>query len=397
MKVRYAFLSVALVSMLFASSVAAPGSDADGEEVQYFDTYYEQLTDGQRAIYDAMEALHDLPAEGKNPEPYTKYPASNYGGIYNVTVRHYYVAESRAVLLDMLKKDADRAWQATKMDDPLAFWTWGADSGPHIDVTATGSSGSTSEFTVGIKVHYAYYNGDDTDMSQKIDAVKQAIDGFEIKGGTDAEKVRSINAWLCGDDVLYDPAVRNPGGNKQQCPYNVSAYGAFVHKENGKHIMVCDAYAAAFKALCDKANIQCKTVVGTSVQTSSIALHAWNLVIINGIVYAVDTTWNDTSGEELRYLAVGSQSMYKGQTFLQTHQAFLIYKYNTTSSANDYYYANWFNFQLPEVEKMSASGYTWKTDDDLGEMLREYAPWTIVALICIVLAYVLWNMGRKGE
>ena len=46
---------------------------------------------------------------------------------------------------------------------------------------------------------------------------------------------------------------------------------------------------------------------------------------------------------------------------------------------------------------MSASGYTWKTDDDLGEMLREYAPWTIVALICIVLAYVLWNMGRKGE
>lgn len=52
----------------------------------------------------------------------------------------------------------------------------------------------------------------------------------------------------------------------------------------------CEGYAFAFDYLCRLADIDCFTVSGTN---SDGALHAWNVVKLDGMWYNVDCTWDD--------------------------------------------------------------------------------------------------------
>lgn len=52
----------------------------------------------------------------------------------------------------------------------------------------------------------------------------------------------------------------------------------------------CEGYAFAFDYLCKAAGIDCFTLSGTN---SEGALHAWNVVKLDGLWYNVDCTWDD--------------------------------------------------------------------------------------------------------
>lgn len=52
----------------------------------------------------------------------------------------------------------------------------------------------------------------------------------------------------------------------------------------------CEGYAFAFDYLCKAADIDCFTLSGTN---SEGALHAWNVVKLDGMWYNVDCTWDD--------------------------------------------------------------------------------------------------------
>ncbi|MCR4792850.1 MAG: hypothetical protein K5871_08870 [Lachnospiraceae bacterium] len=75
-----------------------------------------------------------------------------------------------------------------------------------------------------------------------------------------------------------------------------TAYGILVEDSNGTdNAAVCSGYAQAFQYFLTRAGIPCVCVQGNagSPQTGDMGPHEWNLVMLDGEWYEVDSTWND--------------------------------------------------------------------------------------------------------
>lgn len=95
---------------------------------------------------------------------------------------------------------------------------------------------------------------------------------------TDLEKAIALHDYIvinCEYD--YDNYL---AGTIPQISY--SAYGVFANRT-----AVCQGYALAYKLLLNKVGIECYMV------TSKAMNHAWNLIVLDGEYYQVDTTWDD--------------------------------------------------------------------------------------------------------
>lgn len=142
-----------------------------------------------------------------------------------------------------------------------------------------------------------------TDEFQSKEQIDQAVSQIEQvknqilqnKTGNTFEDIKMVHDYLI-DTISYDSSLSKTN------IYNV--YGALINRE-----CVCEGYARAFKYLLDKLDIPCVMVIGTGTNSQGeTENHAWNYVQLNGIWYAVDTTWDDpivvgggTASEESRY------------------------------------------------------------------------------------------------
>lgn len=118
---------------------------------------------------------------------------------------------------------------------------------------------------------------------------QKVYDGYTADMLKDYEKAKYIhdtiikNAHYIDFDVVkYGSlqAVYKYGNNDFQKPISIA-------KGTGS---VCEAYAQAFKDLCDKFQIECIYVSGKTIEGVG---HAWNKVKIDGTWYNVDCTWDD--------------------------------------------------------------------------------------------------------
>lgn len=378
---------VALLVIAFAAPVVVTADTSDAGDA--LPTYYKQLTDSQKAIYDELVAIDpDVEPEevGPSPDGLTTYR-------YTVMIEWEYVTQAKGPdsgmenILDEISEDATMASMATSLDMPinLAFWAW-TDLLPEVyiageDLQESEVEGisdyiySVDKFTIYLPIEEAYVSGDGMTMPEKIDAAEEALEEIEISAESDVDKVEEINNLLCGSDYDY--------GDNDFCH---SPYGALVHKEGGKHVIVCDGYSSLFKLLCDKAGIPCVMVVGWAAQTAGNEYHAWNVIRIDGANYGVDSTWNSQVSDNKSFLAVGSLTSMNGVTFSQSHQAFLVYNEEETGLQ--------YHFNAPVIE---TTGYDWPVEETILTSIAAYTPWIIIGLICALLAYVLWSMGRNGE
>lgn len=105
-------------------------------------------------------------------------------------------------------------------------------------------------------------------------AVNEALEG--TKGMDDFDKARHIHDYIC-QKVDYQ-------GNAS----DQSIYGALV-----KHSCVCAGYARAFHYLCHEAGLRCYYVRGNC-KALGLDRHAWNIVELDGKLYMVDVTWDDS-------------------------------------------------------------------------------------------------------
>lgn len=153
-------------------------------------------------------------------------------------------------------------------------------------------------------------------ITERNNAVNDIVAKSSAK--TDLEKVKFINKYLTENNCYNDYSDTNI-----YSPLAHRSLSALTSK-TGIYAPVCDAYAKAFKVLCDKFNIPCVLVDGISNGDE----HMWNYVQIDGVWYAVDVTWNDPqiskfvlkSGYETEdYLLVGSDSVINGQKFSDSH------------------------------------------------------------------------------
>ena len=135
-----------------------------------------------------------------------------------------------------------------------------------------------SEFYYTITYTVEYYLTADQEIAldTKIGAV---LNGLNLSGKTDLEKVTAIYADLC-DNVVYDE-------NAENC---FTAYGALL---DGR--AVCQGYALAMMRLLNAAGLEEADVV---LGTSSDVNHMWNVVKLDGEYFLLDATWDSDSEEE---------------------------------------------------------------------------------------------------
>ena len=129
-----------------------------------------------------------------------------------------------------------------------------------------------------------YYNiaPEDIDRMMKELETEINIALAQIEGVTDpVEKAFILHDYLvihCGYN--WETAT-NQKNDDDFSDTKWNAYGALVKKD-----AVCQGYSLAYKALMDRAGIECKII-------SKEGVHAWNIIKIGENWYHVDVTWDD--------------------------------------------------------------------------------------------------------
>jgi len=210
-------------------------------------------------------------------------------------------------------------------DHPEVFWlnnSW--------RVGSSGSSnGTTCTVTILVGISQIRAEGYLTETAIKAGIAARDAAVAEICRGFTWETTR-YERILHFNDVLTKTNQYNTSANLSgighECRECIGALWGRVGTEGP----VCEAYARAFKVLCDVNDIPCVLVDGLGLMTSPGERHMWNYVQIDDAWYGVDVTWNDpvssgsvgaVSGHESQeWLLVGADTKVKGKTFLATHQ-----------------------------------------------------------------------------
>jgi len=226
-------------------------------------------------------------------------------------------------------------YYAFDRDEPEVFWLSGACqymNGYSYSYNSAGTANYEQTITFVLKSdsfdirETAYQNADvlteaiEDTLVASGNAKDTILAGLEV-GATRYEKVKYLNKWLT-EHNCYHSDVNNAGNDAHECITALTGtYGT-----NGP---VCEAYARAFKVLCDAVSIPCVLVDGTAVTDSGSGPHMWNYVQMDdGKWYGVDVTWNDpTTGtenvisgaEHENYLLVGSDTVIGSRTFIASH------------------------------------------------------------------------------
>ncbi len=132
--------------------------------------------------------------------------------------------------------------------------------------------------------------------------ITEVINSLSLEGATEWETIRNINDYLC-DTIEYDLVA----------DYRDTVYGSLVMKT-----CVCTGYSHAFQLLCSRYGITCTTILGMANTGDTQEGHMWNAVQLDGAWYAVDVTWNDSTGRDA-YFMVGSETVSHDMAFSASH------------------------------------------------------------------------------
>ena len=213
-----------------------------------------------------------------------------------------------------------------------------------------GYSVSTTSYSDATRVTYTYYMNYYTTAEQEkqlTSAVTSALASLNLDGKTEAEKVVAIHNYIC-DHVDYDYDGLSDSSNTVK----YTAYGALC---NGK--AVCNGYAVLFYRMCKEAGLSVRIISGTANGGS----HAWNIVKVGDVYYAVDSTWDGQDAQTLDQYLLKSE-----KDFSADHTRSAEY---TTEEFNDAYpmalnsyYEKTFNDSLnrdnPQYDNVALDGTT---------------------------------------
>ena len=139
------------------------------------------------------------------------------------------------------------------------------------------------------------------------------------------ERIRYFNEWLTKNNEYNTSESLT-----ELRPSYLDAWTCMSALEGREGVKgpVCEAYARAFKVLCDRSNIPCVLADGMAVTSTGSGAHMWNSVNLGGGWYGVDVTWNDPRGgkggkvsgvENTKYLLVGADTVVGSMTYGQSH------------------------------------------------------------------------------
>ena len=146
-----------------------------------------------------------------------------------------------------------------------------------------------------------------TDSAQEVAvsaAVSSLLGNLGVNSMDSYSKIKTIYNWIC-QNVSYDYAhVGNTEYLKQ-----FSAYGALI-----EGTAVCQGYAVLLYRLLLESGVDVRVIPGTG----NGALHAWNIVELNGVYYNVDSTWD--AGKDLYGYFLCSENDFLGHVRLDDYR-----------------------------------------------------------------------------
>ena len=146
-----------------------------------------------------------------------------------------------------------------------------------------------------------------TDSAQEVAvsaAVSSLLGNIGVNSMDSYSKIKTIYNWIC-QNVSYDYAhVGNTEYLKQ-----FSAYGALI-----EGTAVCQGYAVLLYRLLLESGVDVRVIPGTG----NGALHAWNIVELNGVYYNVDSTWD--AGKDLYGYFLCSENDFLGHVRLDDYR-----------------------------------------------------------------------------
>lgn len=134
---------------------------------------------------------------------------------------------------------------------------------------------------------------------EQLAAVSQETAAFStsLSGLSDYEKAAKIHDFVV-QQVTYDTTLTK-----------FTAYDALIGQS-----AVCQGYTLLTYRLLTEAGIPCRYIEGTANNEH----HSWNIAQIDGVWYAIDTTWDDitSDGQSIcrDYFLIGSAKLYRDHT-----------------------------------------------------------------------------------
>lgn len=157
-----------------------------------------------------------------------------------------------------------------------------------INISALGAVPYGDNFIIEFNQEITYYRRDE------IDLMGQYYD--ELKKDTTEETVKAIHDFLV-NYMDYDPTVARPSWLTDELEDEIEKRGEEVYElyneatnmELYVRYTICGGYTNLFRAFCEKLGIPCQEVTGVAGGDG----HAWNRVLVDGVWYMVDCTWDD--------------------------------------------------------------------------------------------------------
>ena len=251
-------------------------------------SYRDQLSPNEIAIYDAVVALEVGEFEIRPTLP--EVPKVCRG-------RMPTEAEKEA-LSDRLTYWITNALYAVWLDHPEIFWLEHGKFSLAYSLEGDDENVLTlTELTVTIEAAEGI-----TDAVADAARLKAAILDFAPTGKTEAEQVAYVSNYLCAR-IEYE----------LNAPRRGNLLGALVDKR-----CVCEGYALAFAYLAKHAGLDVVSIPGYAKANGETEGHLWSAVRIDGVLYGVDVTWNDTTESNV-YTLVGTETVCHEDTFGATH------------------------------------------------------------------------------
>lgn len=248
-------------------------------------TFYSQLSDEGKQYYDALE--ENVMKMVNGTETVTTNITVNVGtGLYENTA----INNASNIGFDGAKRGIVAFWY----DNPQYFWfdinkiifsasyypnlSYNSEKGTFLLIIKTGVNSSGTGYTNYYPDGYDTQEEVETDWNKLVKCKNELIANMD-NTGSDFEKVKYFNDWLCDNNTYNETTFVT------KMRYIITGAMIYGDTDEKEKYPVCQSYAFALKYLCDEANIPCTVVTSST--------HMWNLVKLNGKWYIVDTTWND--------------------------------------------------------------------------------------------------------
>ncbi|MCD8231403.1 MAG: hypothetical protein LUD14_06240 [Clostridiales bacterium] len=179
-----------------------------------------------------------------------------------------YAISNRVEELELSTTDVDvmgRAYQAVRYDYCEFFW---------LDQLAYVTNSRNGEIvSITLTPTYTVTEEEQEALQEQIDSEATRMLADAPVDGSDYDKALYVYETLIRE-VDYVTDSEN----------NQNIISVFINHET-----ICQGYAYATQYLLEQLGIPCTTVIGTA----NGAAHAWNLVVLDGEYYYIDTTWGN--------------------------------------------------------------------------------------------------------